>query len=698
MAPHTSVTRRQFIKLTGLGGSALILGFAAPWACAKDGQTNLEEAVFEPNAWVKITNDDTITVYMPRSEMGQKVWTALPMILADELEADWSKVKVTQGHLNEAYGNQTTGGSKSVRTNYDALRKAGATAREMLITAAANRWNVPRSECRAALNQIIHLPTGKKLAYGDLVAAATEIPVPENVPLKDPGDFKIIGRSLKSIDTAFKVDGSLEFGWDRQEPNMRTAVIARCPVIGGAVAAYDAAETLKMEGVERVLEVPAGIAVVARDTWNAVQGRRRLDIKWDFGENANLNSEAISAELHKNLDSPKEILREDGNPAAALRKANQVYQATFEVPYLDHAPMEPMNCTAFIHDDVCEVWAPTQNPGAAFRAAKEITGFDDAQIHVYTDRMGGGFGRRLQANFVADAVAVTQLVNAPVKVIRTRDEDIQHGFYRPASVHRVEGALWKDGFPTVWTHRVSGPVPWHGLYTGGAAELAYAVPNQRIDYAAANIPVPVGAWRSVAHTQTAFVNECWIDELAGHAGMDPVEYRRKLLRNQPRHLGVLNLVAEKSGWGKSLPAGHAQGVAVHFSYYSWAAVVAEVSLDSRRNLKIHRIDCAVDCGTVINPDGVAAQVEGGVTLALTAALYGEISLKNGRVVQSNFHNYRLLTMSEAPVIRTHIVKSTEKPTGIGEPPVPPTPPALVNAIAQLTGKRLYRLPISQPLA
>lgn len=697
MAAYTSVTRRQFIKLTGMGGSALILGFAAPWACAKDGGVISEEAVFEPNAWVKITSDDTITVYMPRSEMGQKVWTALPMILADELEADWSKVKVTQGHLNEAYGNQTTGGSKSVRTNYDALRKAGATAREMLITAAANTWGVPRAECRAESNQIIHTPTGKKLSYGDLVPATTDVPVPDNAPLKDPKDFKIIGRSLKSIDTAFKVDGSLDFGWDRQEANMRTAVIARCPVIGGTVASYDATQTLGLEGVEQVLDVPAGIAVVARDTWSAIQGRRRLDIKWDLGENAKLNSADISAELHKNLDSPQDVLREDGNPAAALRRANRVYTAVFEVPYLDHAPMEPMNCTAFIHEDVCEVWAPTQNPGAAFRTAKEITKFADAQIHIYTDRMGGGFGRRLQADFVADAVAVARQVNAPVKVIRTRDEDIQHGFYRPASVHRVEGALGEDGFPTVWTHRVSGPVPWHGLYTGGAAELAYDIPNQRIDYSAADIPVPVGAWRSVAHTQTAFVNECWIDELAEQAGMDPVEYRRKLLKNHPRHLGVLDLVAEKSGWGKSLPAGHAQGVAVHFSYYSWAAVVAEVSLDPRGMLKIHRVDCAVDCGTVINPDGVAAQVEGGVTLALTAALYGEISLKNGRVQQSNFHNYRLLSMSTAPVIHTHIVQSTEKPTGIGEPPVPPTPPALVNAIASLTGKRIYRLPIQQPL-
>ncbi|MCF7801396.1 MAG: xanthine dehydrogenase family protein molybdopterin-binding subunit [Candidatus Marinimicrobia bacterium] len=697
MAAFTSVTRRQFIKLTGMGGSALILGFAAPWACAKNSQVDLEDAVFEPNAWVKITSDDTITVYMPRSEMGQKVWTALPMILADELEADWSKVKVTQGHLNAEYGNQTTGGSKSVRTNYDALRKAGATTREMLITAAANTWGVAPEECRAERNQIIHTPTGKKLSYGDLVPATTDVPVPDNAPLKDPRDFKIIGRSFKSIDTAFKVDGSLDFGWDRQETNMRTVVISRCPVFSGKVATHDAAGALSLEGVEKVLEVPAGIAVIARDTWSAIQGRRQLKIEWDPGDNAKLDSKAISAELHKNLDSPKETLRQDGNPDAAIRKANQVYKATFEVPYLDHAPMEPMNCTVFIHDKVCEVWAPTQNPGAAFRAAQEITGFDDAQIHIYTDRMGGGFGRRLQADFVADAVAVAQQVNAPVKVIRTRDEDIQHGFYRPASVHRVAGALGKYGFPTVWTHRVSGPVPWHGLYTGGAAELAYDIPNQRIDYAAAEIPVPVGAWRSVAHTQTAFVNECWIDELAEHAGMDPVEYRRKLLKHHPRHLGVLNLVAEKSGWGKPLPTGHAQGVAVHFSYYSWAAVVAEVSLDARSNLKIHRMDCAVDCGTVINPDGVAAQVEGGVTLALTAALYGEISLKNGRVQQSNFHNYRLLTMSEAPVIHTHIVKSTEKPTGIGEPPVPPTPPALANAIARLTGKRIYRLPIPQPL-
>lgn len=695
MTISTTVSRRQFIKLTGAGTSALILGFAAPWACAKD--KVLSDTEFEPNAWVKITSDDTITVVMPRSELGQKVWTALPMILADELEADWSKVKVVQGHLNEAYGNQTTGGSKSVRTNYDALRKAGATAREMLITAAANKWTVDRSECRAENNRIIHSSSGKSLSFGELVESATLLPIPADVPLKDPKDFKIIGRSIKSIDTAFKVDGSLEYGWDFQKPQLLTAVIARCPVFGGTVVSFDSGEALKIDGVVKIFPVLAGIAVVARDTWTALKARKKLSVEWDNGSNASLSSENISQKLNDNLTKTAKVLRKDGEPERLLKKAEKVFDAVFEVPYLDHAPMEPMNCTAFIHDGVCEVWSPTQNPGGGFQAAKQITGFEDAQIHIYTLRSGGGFGRRLQADYVADAIEVATQVDAPVKVIRTRDEDIQHGFYRPTSVHKVQGVLGKDGFPTIWTHRVSGPVQWNGLFTPGADELAYGIKNQLIDYVTDEIPVPVGAWRSVSHTQTAFVNECWIDELAVRADADPVEYRRQLLKDKPRHLGVLNLVADKSGWGKELAPGHARGVAVHYSFNSWAAMVVEVSLGNDGNLKIHQVDCAIDCGIVINPDGVAAQVEGGVTLGLTAALYGEITLAGGQVRQSNFHNYRLLTMRDAPVIHTHIVKSTEKPTGAGEPPVPPTTPALINAIAKLTGKRIYHLPIQQPL-
>ncbi len=690
MATKTTISRGEFLKVSTAAGTGLALAFHLPlW----EGLAAQTPDSFKPNVWVSIDTTGTVVITMHRSEMGQKIWTALPMIVAEELEADWSKVQVRQGDLDPVYGGQTTGGSASIRTTYDKLRRAGATAREMLITAAAQTWDVPRDSCRAENGAVIHVPTNRKLFYGELVATAATLPLPEEVPLKDPKDFKIIGKAMKSLNAASMVDGSAVYGYDFKLPGMLTAVVARCPVFGGRVAGYDDSGARAVPGVLHVTRISSGVAVVADDTWAALQGRKALKVTWDEGPNAGLSSEDISRTLKEAAQGSGTALRDDGDVQAALDGAAIKLEASYEVPYLDHAPMEPMNCTARVRDNECEIWAPTQSPSSAQQTGMGVTGQPAEAVKVHTLKMGGGFGRRLQWDYVQDAVEVARALDVPVKVLRTRDEDIQHGFYRPATYHEVQGGLDVNSRPEAWSHRISGPTGGVWDITNGAVDLPYAIPNIHVDYVMSDIPVPTGPWRSVGNTQNAFVNECFIDELAEAAGMDPYDFRRELLRDHPRHLGVLDLAAEKAGWGQRLPRDRHQGLAVHLSFQTYVAMVAEVSVDRRGGIKVYRMVCAIDCGTVINPDGVRSQVEGGIVMALTAALYGAITLKNGRVQQSNFHNYKLLTMRDTPVVETHIVPSTEPPTGVGEPPVPPTPPALVNAIYAATGKRIHKLPI-----
>jgi isoquinoline 1-oxidoreductase beta subunit len=694
MVERTVLTRGDFLRLSATAGAGLVIGFHLPWLeRTKAAQT---ADLFAPNAWISIDTAGTVTIVVHRSELGQKVWTSLPMIVAEELEVDLAQVKLQQADLNRVYGGQTTGGSASVRTSWDKLRTAGATTREMLIVAAAQTWGVPRGECRAENGTVIHATTKKVLTYGELVTTAAALPIPEEVPLKDPKDFKLIGKSIKSLDGRARIDGSTIYGYDFKLPGMLTAAVARCPVFEGKAASYNDSAAQAVPGVRKVVAIPSGIAVVADDTWSALQGRKALKITWDEGPNANLDSVAISRTLREAADQDGTVIRQDGDTMGALTKGNTKLEAAYEVPFLDHAPMEPLNCTAHIKDSTCEIWAPTQNPSAAWEAAREVTGFSPGAIQVHVIRPGGGFGRRLQSDFARDAVEIAQTLDVPVKLIRTREEDFQHGVYRPATYHKVQAALDKKGQPVAWSHRISGPRnDGHGMITGGSDTLPYAIPNVRVDYVMSNLPIPIGPWRSVAHTQNAFVNESFLDELAAAAKKDPYEFRRELLKDHPRHLGVLDLAAEKAGWGKRLPRGHYQGIAVHKCFRSYAAVVAEISLTGDGDLKIHRMICAIDCGIVINPDGVRSQAEGGVTLGLTAALHGAITLKNGYVEQSNFHNYKLITMREMPPVETYMVPSGERPTGVGEPPVPPTPPALVNAICAATGKRIRKLPIGR---
>ncbi|MBC8375046.1 MAG: xanthine dehydrogenase family protein molybdopterin-binding subunit [FCB group bacterium] len=688
--------RRQFLKLSTGSTAALVLGFC--WPLSGKDSVSGEDGIFVPNAYLEIHANNTVTVIMPRSEMGQKIYTALPQIVAEELEADWSKIKVLQGDLNQVYGSQTTGGSASVRTQYDRLREAGATAKAMLIQAAAITLNVPVSECHAESGYVHHLSKDRKLNYGSLVALANTLPVPKNVTLKDPKAFRIIGKDHKSLDGGGKVDGSIKFGYDFELPEMLTAVVARIPKYGGSIDTFDATEALKVPGVTKIAPISAGVAVLAENSWAALQGRKKLVVKWNDGSHAKINSKKISEDLHVALEQEGTIIRSDGDADKALETASRQIDLTFEVPYLDHAPQEPNNCTAHIHNGICEIWVPTQSPGAAWWAAKSVTQFDDENIKVHTLRMGGAFGRKLQSDYVRDAVEVAQLTKLPVKVIRTRTEDLKNGFYRPSSVHQVKVGLDRNKKPISWIHKLSGPQDgWAPIITGGADELAYDIANQKVSCVMTAQPIPIGAWRSVAHTQNAFVHESMIDEVARKTGRDPLVFRRELLKNRPRHLGVLNLVEKHSKWGKPLKDTRARGLAVHYSFNSYVAIVIEIS-EAKKGINVERVTAAIDCGTVINPDGVRAQVEGGVVMGLTAALYGEITIDRGEVKQTNFHNYRLLKMDKMPEINIHIVESTEPPTGVGEPPVPPTPPALINAIAALTGKRILRLPLKSQLA
>lgn len=686
------LSRREFLKITSTGSALFTIGFF--WSSLPKSAFATDKQIFSPNLWVTVTESDTVMITMHKSELGQKIWTALPQIVAEELEVDWTKIKIVQGNYNPEFGSQSTGGSKSIRDNYDLLRKAGATAREMLITAAANTWNVPRSECRAENSAVYHDLSGRKLSYGQLIPAANQVEVPIDVELKDPRNFKIIGIAYKSLDAGAKIDGSAIFGFDYTMPGMLIGVIERIPVFGGGLADFDPQPALAIPGVKQVFPIDSGIVVLAEDSWSALQGRKALKVEWDLGDYSELNSTSISNDLRKAMNGEAYEVEITGDVDQALKESSEIVEAEFEFPYLDHAPMEPLNCTALVNDNSCEIWVSTQNPKKAFREARSITGFSNKNIKVNTLRSGGGFGRRLQPDYVTDAVETALQVDVPVKIFRTRNEDIKHGMYRPATYHRMRGGLDKKGRPTAWVHRIAGQtVGSTSILAGGAGDLAYSIPNIKTDLVMTDVPVPIGPWRSVGNTQNAHVNECFTDYLAAEANTDPLEFRKNLLPAKPRHLGVLNLAAEKAGWGKTLPKGHYMGIAVHYCFRSYAAVVAEISIDKEGILSIHKMTCAVDCGIVINPDGVYAQLEGGVYMGLTAAIHGAIKIKNGQVEQSNFHNYKLLTMDEAPPVSTYFVESSEKPTGVGEPPVPPTPPALVNAIFAATGKRITKLPI-----
>jgi isoquinoline 1-oxidoreductase beta subunit len=721
-------TRRAFLVSGAAGGAALVIGFR--FSADTLAQAPQEKKTPNPfDAWVHIGKNGGVTLITAKSEMGQGALTALPMILADELEVDWSGVRVEQAPTDPSIYDHGTGGSGSIAGSYLPLRQAGAAAREMLIRAAAIAWNVEPATCRAEKGYVVHGPRRRRLAYGELVEAAAKLPIPDlnKVPLKNPDDFRIIGQAIPRTDVPSKVDGSARFGIDVRVPGLLYAVVARCPTFGGKPAKFDATKAKAVPGVRQVLEIPAvgpgaftagGIAVVADSTWAAMQGREALEIEWDHGPHAGESSQTLRQAGETLSAQPGKVVRNEGDASAALAGGQKI-EAVYELPFQAHATMEPMNCTVDIRADRAEAWSPTQAPDWTRGAIAQVTGLPQPSIKVNTTLMGGGFGRRYQADFVVEAAQVGKAVGAPVQLLWTREDDMQHDFYRPAAFHRLAGAVDAKGNAVAWHHRIVSTsirsfwdspdkVKPEASEIGGAVDLAYAVPNLRVEYAPVPSGVPVAWWRSVEASLNAFVVESFIDELAAAAKADPLAFRLRLLAEprmikQPpdsesvldtrRFKGVLDLVAAKAGWGSPLPAGRGRGIACAFSFDSYVAEVAEVSVDKAGIPHVHRVVCAVDCGRTVHPEGVRAQVESAVVYGLSATLKGAITIASGRVEQSNFHDFEVMRIPEMPVVEVHLVPSTERPTGIGEPGLPPAAPAVANAIFALTGKRLRRLPI-----
>src|SRR5580658_5789929 len=695
------LNRRGFLQAGASAAAGLLVGFHLPESSKLAAQATGEAPRL--NAWIHIAPDDTITFMIHKVEMGQGTLTSISQLLADELECDWGKFRTEFPPIDKAYGFQGVVGSQSIRTSWDPLRRAGATAREMLVQAAAQTWNVDKSQCRAESGFVVNMSTNAKLSYGKLAGPAAKLPVPTNVALKDPKDFKLIGKSIKRLDTANKVTGRTQFGIDTRRPGMVYAAIARCPVFGGKAVSFDDTKAKAFPGVKQTVQVSRGVAVVADNTWSAIQGTRLLEIKWDEGANANQSSPAISKLFAERAQKPGVEVSKTGDPAAGLASAAKKVEAVYEVPFLAHATMEPMNCTADVRADGCDVWASTQMQTMAQQAAVAASGLPADKVRIHSQFMGGGFGRRGMTDYVTEAVEVSKAIGAPVKVTWSREDDMQHDNYRTASYSRFEAGLDADGWPVAWTNRVvspsitntSGQPPRNGIdrtSTEGSHDMGYGIPNKLVDYHWTEVGIPVTYWRAVGYTQNTFFVESFMDELAAAGGKDPVELRRKLLAQNPRLLGVLELAAQKADWGKPLPAGRFRGVAVVNNVGSYTAQVAEVSVNQGK-VRVHRVVSAVDCGHVVNPAIVEQQIRSAIVYGLTAALKGQITIDKGRVQQANFNTYDMLRIDESPVVDVHIVTSTENPGGIGEAGVPAIAPAVCNAVFAATGRRVRRLPI-----
>ncbi len=696
-----TINRRTFLKVSAAGGALLVGGYVP-------GLREAEAAgVFEPNVWLKIGSDDSVTIMLSMLEMGQGVMTSMPMLVAEELDLDWTKVKTEWAPADARYGNpnfggaQLTAGSNSVRGMWKVLREAGATARAMLVTAAAQTWNVGENTCSTEKGEVLHKASSRRLRYGALAEKASTLPVPKTVSLKSPKEFRLAGQSLPRLDIPEKVDGKAIFGLDVKRPDMLVARVVRCPVFGGKVESFNADKAKAVAGVRNVVKISNGVAVVADNYWAASKGAQALEVKWDEGPLANLSSAEITKKYASLAGQPGKVARNDGDAVAALKNTKS-FERVFEVPFLAHATMEPMNCTADVRADRCDVWVPTQGQTASQQAAMAASGLPEKAVKIHTTYLGGGFGRRGEADFVTDAVETSKAVGKPVKVVWTREDDMQHDYYRPVTYTRMWGAVDASGKPVAFMQRIVqqsllkrlGPLPPDGvdrISVDGSATLPYDIPNIRVEYTETDPGIPYGFWRSVGASVQGYVVEAFIDELATTAGKDPYQFRRDLLSKHPRHRAVLDLVAEKSGWGKPLPAGRARGIAVMEAFGSIVGQVAEVSVTNGA-VKMHKVWCAVDCGWVINPDTVKAQMEGGTLYGLTAALKGEITIQNGRVVQRHFNDYQMIRHNEAPEVEVHIVPSTETPGGIGEPSTALAAGALMNAISAATGKRVYRLP------
>jgi isoquinoline 1-oxidoreductase beta subunit len=701
---NPKLNRRGFLKVGSAAAGGLLVGFYFPGRGELLGQS--PSSAKNLNAFVHIGTDDWITFIIHKPENGQGTTTSLSQLLAEELEADWKKIRWEYAPIAPVYasgGLQGTVGSQAIRSTYNPLRQAGAVAREMLIQAAAQQWGIDKAQCRAENNTVVNGVTNARLSYGSLADAASRLPAPaaNTLRLKAPAEFKVVGKPVKRLDTPAKTAGKAEFALDVRRPGMLYAVVARCPVIGGSVASFDATAAKAVPGVKHVVQIPEGVAVVADNTWAAMEGRKALTVQWNEGENANLNTAAIREILAKAISTPGNVARQTGEGEAALAKAAKQIEAVYEAPYLAHAPMEPFTCVADVKADSCEVWVGSQLPSVANGNAIQASGLPAEKIKLHTLYMGGGFGSRGGGAFITESVGISKALGVPIKLTYTREDDLQTDRFRPGSYMKFRAGLDAAGKLTAWTARVScSSFSAQGMRNGvdregvaGISDILYDVPNIQIEYREPGIKIPTNYWRSVGHSQNTFFTEAFIDELAAAAGKDPVEFRRELLANQPRLLGALNLAAEKAGWGKPLPAGRAMGVAAVNCFGSFNAQIAEVSIVQGK-VRVHRVVSAVDCGIAINPAGVAQQMESAIVYGLSAALRGNITFEKGRVQQTNFHQYEPLRMDEMPVIETHIVPSTSNPGGMGEVGTPAIAPAVANAIFRATGKRIRRMPFS----
>lgn len=719
MTTNVNISRRTFIKASALVAGGLVIAFSIPYAKrfmqAEDASQPASSAkpLPEPNAFLRIGEDDSITVLLAHSEMGQGIWTTLPMLIAEELDADWNKIKVEHAaaspvYAHTAYGIQITGGSSTTWSEFERYRQAGALTRALLLKAAAKQWNVPVEQLSTESGAVIH--GDQRLRYGELVELAATIEKPTAVVLKDPKDWKLLGKATKRLDSLVKLDGTATFGQDIQFEGLTTALVARAPVFGATVTSFDASAAKQIKGVVDVVQVPTGIAVIAEHFWAAKQGREALKVEWDTTKVSLPDSTAL-------LRTYRDLAKTEGKVAATVGDIAKVsnsgatpIEAEYVLPFLAHAPMEPLNCTVKISDSACEIWTGTQMQTVDQGAAAKILGLKPEQVSIHTQFLGGGFGRRANphADFVSEAVEVAKAAKRPVKTVWTREDDIRGGYYRPMFLHQISVTPGADGNPIAWQHRLVGQsiiagTPFESVMVKndidatsveGVADSPYlrAVPNYRVELHTVKSEIPVLWWRSVGHSHTAFVMETLIDQLAEQAKQDPLPYRQSLLKSHPRHLAALNLAAEKAGWGSALPSGVARGIAVHESFGSVVAQVAEVTLRDGQ-VHVQRVVCAIDCGLAVNPDGVKAQMESAIAFGLGAALYSEVSFKDGKVVQSNFHDYQVARITDMPKVEVFIVQSQEKMGGVGEPGLPPVAPAVANALYALTGKRIRTLPM-----
>lgn len=704
----SDVSRRAFLKAGATLTGGLVIAIAMP-GCKPATKASGELKTFEANAWLHIGSDDRITFFCDKSEMGQGVYTALPMLIAEELGVGLERIQVEFAppgdmYINNLIGGQITGGSTSVRDGWEKLRKAGATARQMLISAAAAEWGIDARNCKVE-NGVVLSPRFDRLRFGDLAEAAAKLPVPKDVPLKPAAQFTLIGKATRRKDTPAKVDGSAVYGIDVRLPGMLYAALAQSPTLGGSVKTYKGEKASAMPGVMAVVLTSSGIAVVADSWWRARKARDVLEIEWNPGPNAGLNDAKIAQTLRKGAAGPGRVARNDGDAAAALKSAARVIRAEYELPLLAHATLEPQNCTADVRDDGVDIHVPTQVQQIAQAAAAKAAGVDPKLVKVHTTFLGGGFGRRLEVDFIPAAVEASKAVKKPVKLVWTREDDMTHDAYRPPAFDQVAGAFDDKGKLIAWNLHLTGPSITSRMFPSvtekmvdpfaveGAANYPYDVPNVHVDFQQQEIGIDVGYWRSVSHSLNCFVVESFMDELAVHARKNSGEFRKALLEKQPRFLQVLKLVIRESRFGFP-PKGRFHGLSVMEGYGTYMAQVAEISLDGGK-VKVHRIYCATDCGQQVNPDTVVAQIESSALFGYSAMMWGEINVQGGRVQQTNFHDYRVARMNDAPRIDAYVVDSSEAPGGIGEPATALVAPAVCNAIYAATGRRLRSLPLTK---